>query len=265
MVLTIDINGSCNQNCEFCYQNLDGSILPESEILRIVDESSSTETVELGGGEPFADSRIVGLIKSIRGRGRNVHVSTDGVVIPDGLLALEKRIRDGTQIQVSLNASNAELNSAITGRNYFDRVIGNILVLRDSFPTVVSTVVYGRNIHDVPNIVGLTKSLDIPLRINLAFPVGKGKDVKLLNEREVDQLRGYLLAQKAQGVKVDSPLIHKNNCGALEIAYGIKKCGDCPLQCGKRYVSPSGENGRCEFYDKLAVATSAAEGGENGL
>ena len=64
--LTIDINGTCNEQCRFCYQDLDGSVLSEEVILRAVDEAKSLGVVEIGGGEPFLDKRIVQLIKNIR-------------------------------------------------------------------------------------------------------------------------------------------------------------------------------------------------------
>ena len=85
--LTIDINGICNEKCKFCYQDLDGSILSEKEIMGLVNDSDA-DVIEIGGGEPFLDKRIVSIIANIRNKGKRVHVSTNATLIPKGLLYL---------------------------------------------------------------------------------------------------------------------------------------------------------------------------------
>src|SRR3989338_2466197 len=97
--LTVDINGFCNERCRFCYAKLNGSILPEKEIMKLVDNSDA-DVVEIGGGEPFLDKRIVRIIREIRERKR-VHISTNATLIPAGLLDLEQKVKEGTQIQTS--------------------------------------------------------------------------------------------------------------------------------------------------------------------
>ncbi len=255
--LTIDVNGTCNERCRFCYQNLDGSSLPEEKIMRLVD-GSDADVIEIGGGEPFLDKRIVGIIKEVRDRGKRVHVSTNATLIPEGLLGLEQRAKEGIQLQASIHASNPTLYEQITGRNLFDNVIRNVGVLRPHFSMLMTSAIYQDNLNDVPNLVDLAKELELPLRVNLVFPTGNGRNVNLLTPQQVNQLRGYLLQQRViEGDKVDSPLIHTNNCYALEEAYGVEREGVCPFDCGKVYVSPRGEKSGCEFYNpsKLVQVT----------
>ena len=251
MGLTVDLNGICNIGCEFCYQNLDGSTLSERAIYKITDESEF-DTVEIGGGEPLIDKRIIPIIKGIREKGKSVHISTNATFIPEGVLDLEDKIRKGTTVQVSLHASNPKLYEEITGRNLFNNVIKNIGRIKPKYDTVMSSVVYQRNLDDVQNLVGLAEELELPLRINLVFPIGNGKNVKLLTQKQIDQLRGYLLVERIKrGSMIDSPLIHESNCTALEKGYGIEKKGLCPVDCDmKRYVSPRGEVYDCEFLQE---------------
>ena len=230
--LTIDINGYCNEACKFCYQNLDGSTLSEDEILKLVDENPKARTVEIGGGEPFLDPRIVDLIRFIREKGRGVHIATNATRIPEGFLDLEDSVRGEVQIQVSIHGSNPEMYQRVHGKNLFDKVIGNTKRIKSKFDTIMTSAVYQENFNDVTNLVRLAEELDIPLRVNLVFPVGKGASV-----------------QRLKGRKIDSPLIHQNNCYAISEAYGIERKGICPFDCGKVYVSPSGEKSSCEFYN----------------
>ncbi len=246
--LTIDINGICNERCGFCYQNLDGSILPEEEIMRLID-SSDSDVVEIGGGEPFLDKRIVRIIREIRAKDKGVHVSTNATVIPKELLDLEQMAKEGTQIQASLHASNPALYEHITGKNLFDEAVRNIRNLKPHFPMLMTSAVYQDNVNDVPRLLDLAEELGLPLRVNLVFPVGNGRNVNRLNSQQVNQLRGYLLQQRViKGDKIDSPLIHSNNCYALSDGYGLDKEGICPFDCGKVYVSPNGKKSGCEFY-----------------
>ena len=246
--LTVDINGFCNERCRFCYAKLNGSILPEKEIMKLVDNSDA-DVVEIGGGEPFLDKRIVRIIREIRERKR-VHISTNATLIPAGLLDLEQKVKEGTQIQTSLHASNPTLYEHITRKDLFEEVIKNIGILKPHFSMLITSAIYQDNFNDVPNLLDLAEELKLPIRVNLVFSVGEGKNVDLLNSRQVNQLRGYLLQQRIiRGDKIDSPLIHANNCYALTDAYGIKREGVCPLDCGKVYISPNGEKSGCEFYN----------------
>jgi len=262
MSLTIDINGRCNIRCEFCYQDLDGSVLDTDKIFSIVDENPGFETIEIGGGEPLLDKRIIDIINELIEREKRIHISTNATHLPEGFLDLEQTVRDNTQIQVSLHASNPGLYREIigkelfdnhlkqTGENLFDAVISNIEKIKERYLTVISTVAYQKNLKDIPNIVELAYGMDIPIRINLAMPVGNGNFVRRLNAKQLDGLKGYLLGQRfIKGNMVESPLIHINNCYALASAYGIEKEGPCPVDCNaKLYVSPRGEKTICEFY-----------------
>lgn len=264
MAITIDINGKCNERCAFCYQNLDGSVLPIKKILELID--SSDGVVQIGGGEPFIDDRIIDIIRFTRSKGRNMHISTNATIIPKGLLGLDEETRAGVQVQASVHASNRNLYERITGRDLFERVVENIETIKEFYSTLISSAIYKENLHDVANLVSLAERLGVPIRITPVFPEGSGRNVKLMNDNEIDQLRGYLLVQRImKGRMIDSPLIHVNNCGALEAAYGIEKKAICPVDCAsKLYVSPRGEEYRCEFLRHELTLNGERIGVKNG-
>ena len=252
--LTVDILERCNLECEFCYQESGSAILTADDVGRIVDDNPDFGSIEIGGGEPFLHGNIVEIVRYIREQGRKAHVSTNATIIPKSLLELDDIIREDTQIQVSLHASNAELYKEITNKDMFDDVISNIERLKPAYSTLISSTVYQKNYDDVPNIVNLAGELGVPVRINLVFPSGKGADVDMLTQWQVDQLRGYLLGQKIMRKgNIESPLCHADNtggvnCAALETHYGLQKKYECPVDCGaKKYISPKGMERICEF------------------
>jgi MoaA/NifB/PqqE/SkfB family radical SAM enzyme len=246
--LTVDINGECNMDCEFCYQNLDGSKLSVNEVMAHAGESRFT-TIEIGGGEPLLHKGIFEMLQKVAKSGKKSHVSTNATFIPKRILDLEKSVRNATIIQVSLHAGNARLYYEITGRNMFGRVIENTRRYKDFYRTLMTAVIYRKNVDNVPEIVQVAGHLGVHLRLNLVMPVGKGKFVDPIDQGQLQGLRTYLFSEKMGGRDISSPLLQFNNCIAIENAYGIKKRGVCPFDIGKRYVNPKGEVSNCEFVE----------------
>ncbi|MEK6905488.1 MAG: radical SAM protein [Nanoarchaeota archaeon] len=255
-MLTLDINNPrehCNLACEFCYSwDLEGQ-LSLSDIQRIVNENPQHDIIELGGGEPLLHPEISDIILYLTlERRKNVHVATNGTFIPESLYALPEQARNRAHMQVSLHASNEQLYEKITGKAHlFPRVAVNIPSFKDYFQTSVNTVAYQKNFRDIPDIVGLVKQYQVPHRINLALPIGRGKEVDLLTPEQIAEITSYLLAEKMNGTQVDSSLLHANSCPVVENAYGILKKGVCPAESGQKlYFSAQGISG-CEFTPAL--------------
>ena len=255
-MLTLDINNPqqhCNLACEFCYSwNLEGQ-LSLLDIQQITRENSQHDIIELGGGEPLLHPEISDIILYLTlERRKNVHVATNGTFIPESLYALPEQARNRAHMQVSLHASNEQLYGEITGKAHlFPRVVANIPSFKDYFQTSVNTVAYQKNFSDIAAIVDLVKKYQLPHRINLALPIGRGEGVNLLTQEQIAELTSYLLAEKMNGTQVDSPLLHANSCPVIENAYGISKKGVCPAEAGRKlYFSAQGISG-CEFIPAL--------------
>ena len=245
--LTIDINGTCNLGCEFCYQELDSSQLSADEVMQHI-ERLQPDVVEIGGGEPTLHDGLFDILHKAAESGQKINLATNGTYIPEWMLNLNSHVRDATTIQVSLHAGSPELYKEITGSDSFYNVIENIRQYKDNYNTQISAAAYQKNINDIPKIAGIAEELNVPLRIALVMPIGKGKEVELLDKRQLQDLRSYLFAESFKGKKISSPLLHFNNCAALEAAYGLQKKNHCPMDCGnKQYVSQRGKTYGCEF------------------
>lgn len=251
-MILIDINNPkeyCNLACEFCYSwDLSGQ-LNLDDVKKILKKNPFHNIIELGGGEPLLHKEIDKIAAHITLEAqKNVNISTNATYIPQLLCELPKEAKEKTTIQVSLHASNAKLFGEITSNaGLFEKVIENIPIFKKHFETVINTVVYSKNFSDVPNMVDLVHKYDLAHRINLAMPVGQGKNVLLLNREQISDLTSYLMEQKSNGKKIESPLLRINNCPALAQAYGIPKTSACPLESkSKLYFNPKGNCG-CEF------------------
>jgi len=247
--LILDINASCNESCKFCSKEIDGSSMQINDVLQIADENKGE--IGISGGEPLLHPDFLTILRETRKRNRKVIVATNLTEVPEGLLDLEEEIRKDTVIQVSLHASNPELYRQITGRDLYWKVMSNLDRISTRFRTSISCAVYQDNYEDVENLVNLAYEIGLPIRVNLVMPIGNGRKVALLNERQIDQLRGYLLVEKLRkGSLVDSPLVHRNNCHALSNYYGLEKFGDCPVDAGSKvYFDVHGNKHCCEFLE----------------
>lgn len=245
-IITIDITGNCNLACDFCYQLAKGELSKE-DVLSIVKEQDAN-VVNVGGGEPFLHNDITGMIHGIVDAGKKVHISTNGTIIPDEVLGLEEKVRRNIRIQVSINSSTPKTYELITGKDLFEKVMKNIGLLKEKYDVALSTVIYRKNIDEVPGIIQLSEKMSLPVRFGLVLPVGKGKNVELITKEEANWVRGYLLVKEIEkrGM-IYGPLVHNVSCPLLR-AYGFESKGkNACCAHGKTYYNPRGEKGTCEF------------------
>jgi MoaA/NifB/PqqE/SkfB family radical SAM enzyme len=245
--VTVDINSACNHDCTFCYAAYYRGQLSLTDFTRQLGRYERIDEVQIGGGEPLLHPELPAMVRYALGRGSRVHIATNGTLTPPGLLALAPPEKDATGIQVSLHASTPGLHARITGRDSFHRILGNLGIFRQHFPTTLSCAVYQDNLADVPGIIRLAREHGIPLRVNPVLAAGNGRDVARLDARQLGELADLLLVEYLRG-GIESPLIHPSNCIALERDYGIPKTLACPTETGmKAYIRPDGSIHGCEW------------------
>lgn len=239
MRLTVDPTGKCNQACVFCYQD-SGDTLSSSQIISFIDKYPSAKVIEIGGGEPFLFDGLEVLVKDIHSRGKSCHISTNAHDVPLWLFDLEDSVRKNMAIQVSIHGSDREVYQKVHGKDHYDSALKNTGALKSLFSTSIVSVVCRDNFDDVENLVDMSNSLSLPHRINPVLPVGKGKDV-ILSPSQMRLLRGKVFDLLTRGYLIDSSLLHENTCPVFD---SVSSSG---CSCEKAYLSPSGEEYRCEF------------------
>jgi len=133
----LQLNYSCNENCRGCAfpdWNKANFIPKEKDAFRMVDESMDYGVKAwdiCGGGEPTLIPYLLKLLQHIIDRNCNYAIITNGVYMPDDLLAYIART--ATYIRVSLETGDRDLYAYYKRipPEYYDRVIENIRMLRD--------------------------------------------------------------------------------------------------------------------------------------
>ncbi len=248
--LAIDITGACNLDCEFCYNDDRTGMLSAEEIKDIVAANPNAAVVDIGGGEPLLHKDIAEIIQSINRQNRRVNISTNLTIIPDGLLNLDESVRKNTSMQVSINAATKDTYKTVAKRDLFEQVIGNIERVRQLYDITLSAVIYRANFSEVDGILALGKNMNLPVKISLALPVGKARNIELISPEEANVLRGKLLLKKInRDVKVYGPLVHEISCPIIGATYQM---GEATNACNadKAYYNPHGRKSFCEFVKK---------------
>lgn len=253
-VLTIDITGKCNIDCEFCYSEKDNNQLNKNQIMGIINENKEFDTIEIGGGEPLLHPEITGIIKDLTRKGKRIHISTNGIIIPEDFLNLEDLIKKNLTLQVGLPSVNPENYKKITGKDYLDIVLNNIKKIKEkNYFVVINSPIYAGNFSEVDSILDTAYNLSVPIRMGLILPEGKGKNVELLDKYNLRTLKNKLLLARIKNRNlVDSPLIHESSCPVLEKVYGITQTKKCAIDSSdKKYYNQRGVSFNCEFYRGL--------------
>lgn len=168
--LAIELTGSCNQKCDYCYNEWredDGTSLDTGAVsvllarVRKLADAWDLDHVTLTGGEPFSHAGVFPLLDELSKRGIRAQMISNGGLITD---KIAQRLRPYRLrfIQITLNGANEELHEAHVGEGHWERTLRGIRALRRAgVPVVGCVVVTRKNARVVGEILELWKSLGV--------------------------------------------------------------------------------------------------------
>ena len=133
--LRISITERCNLRCTYCMPHNGIELSPKSHIMTYEEIFTIAKTfvdngvtkIRLTGGEPLIRKDAARIIEKLASLPVELSITTNGVIVDQFIDTFKKC---GLQkINVSLDSLDLEKNTSITRRNYFDKVIKNILLL----------------------------------------------------------------------------------------------------------------------------------------
>lgn len=155
--LRLSVTDRCNFKCVYCKPQLEGRWVQRSELLTFEElervarilVSMGIEKIRITGGEPLVRQNIEHLIARIaRIEGiRDLCMTTNGYVLAEkGDVLKQSGLR---RVTISLDTLNAEKFTAITGKDYFGRVLEGIdAALALGFHPVKVNAVIMRDVND---------------------------------------------------------------------------------------------------------------------
>jgi molybdenum cofactor biosynthesis enzyme MoaA len=173
--LRIAVTPDCNFSCLYCRDGGEGiltnEIMSASEMLKVLEISSQVgfKHLKITGGEPLLREKkmkdVIPLIKEVV---KNKYFDDIQMVTNGSLLNsyVEDLINSGlNSLTVSLDAADSKKFKQITGRDEFGSVIEGIKnTVSSGLPVILNTVIFDRNLCDVPRLIKLAKSLKVKIK-----------------------------------------------------------------------------------------------------
>jgi len=184
-----DIVGTCNLNCTYCRQKILSGLphLPKGQVFKIIDKlvASEVEIVSLAGGEPLTLSFLPEVLRYLRGKVKQIIVTTNGTLIKIPQAEMLKEYC--SEVQVSIDGSCSAIHDQFRGRGTFDRAIAAVRLLVEMGVTVVLRLTICReNKDDTGNYVRLAHELGVRAAyLRRALPIGNYQNGDVLRPEEL--------------------------------------------------------------------------------
>jgi pyrroloquinoline quinone biosynthesis protein E len=195
-----EITAQCNHDCLYCYNVWKGRRSYPQEVLdtqgtvkllnRIVEETGCLN-LTISGGEPMMRKDLAEVIAAIRPRVQSLNLISNGSLLTRA--AVQDLVKAGVDLfEVTLLSTLPAITNALTRSPNHEKVVENILLLKEAGARVVSVFVATRlNLPDLENTLKLDIALGVDgLMFNRFNPGGEGSrhipellpDVKSLKE-----------------------------------------------------------------------------------
>lgn len=179
--LRVSVTDKCNLRCRYCMPPEGIELLPHDEILRNEDFiklislfiKMGVKKVRFTGGEPLVRKGIMDIINDIHRLYPEtvLCLTTNGILLNEYLDELKSH--GVTKFNISLDSMNRERFFEITGRDYFDTVIGNIeKILQDpSLDVKVNAVLLKDVLLEIDDFLDYFAGRNTTLRFIERMPV----------------------------------------------------------------------------------------------
>ena len=189
--MRISITDRCNLRCSYCMphdlQITDMSeILTFEEILLVAEAAAALgiSHLRVTGGEPLARrgaTELVRMLKQVPGI-ETVKMTTNGVELSENAAALAGAGLDG--LNISLDVMDAESFRALTGRDFFGRVMAGIdAAVAAGIPIKFNAVTLPET--DPMAMIRFAEEKNAPIRFIEMMPIGQGSDFVGRSNREL--------------------------------------------------------------------------------
>lgn len=170
--LRISLTERCNLRCLYCMPAEGIPLRPRSEFMSKIEIIEIAKTfVQLGvkkirltGGEPLVRKDTKEIIEGLSQLPVELAITTNGILVD---AFIDTFISCGLKtVNVSLDSLKKEKFNTITRRDYFDRVMSNILLLiQNNFHVKLNAVII-RNLNDdeLIDFIEFTKNLEVHYR-----------------------------------------------------------------------------------------------------
>jgi radical SAM protein with 4Fe4S-binding SPASM domain len=249
VAIDIEPNNTCNFKCSHCqvtYWDKKPAYFNRETFIRVLDQIPNLMKVKLQGmGEPFLNKQLIPMLQAGEERGLRMHFHTNGSVCdPDRAKQLAQLNR--TQITYSIDGATAETFEKMRPGSRFNKIVENVRMLigerQPNSNLLVSawTVITQKNVHELPQIVELSKNLGLDYISIQPYLTSWGKDEMLSHTDDIqvttesDTFATQLATAQATATDVGIKLV---------VNESIRFCREkpCPWAWKSAYIAANGD------------------------
>ena len=249
--VTWEITSRCNLRCMHCLSDSGGRLpgeLTTSECRKLLDELAALKVfqVNIGGGEPFIWSDFLDLLNYAHERGIVTCVSTNGLLVDDGLAKTLSDLKM-LYLQVSLDGATAEVNDTIRGHGTHERIMEAMSCLaRHDVHFSINTVLTRTSYPQLETLREMAGAHKAELRVSRFRPFGRGKQTREHLAPDKQQLEAFAeWLERHDLVRTgDSSFCLTSEKRRRQ---GLDMCGAAKMTC---CISPTGNLYPCAFLQE---------------
>lgn len=249
--VTWEITLKCNLRCAHCLSDsgvASADELTHLECLRLVDQLTALKVfqVNIGGGEPFIRDDFLDLLDYCHEKGLVTCVSTNGMLIDNGLAKRLSRLKM-LYLQVSLDGATPKVNNPIRGKGSYEKILNAIACLaRQGAAFSINAVLTRTNYPQLDTLREMAKEYGAELRVSRFRPSGRGKKSKDTLGPDKEQLESFAhWLEEHDLVRTGDSFF----CLTSENRRrkGLDMCGAAKMTC---CISPTGNVYPCAFLQE---------------
>ncbi len=264
--LTWELTYACNLACVHCLSSSgrrDPNELTTEQAKSVIDELRDLQVfyVNIGGGEPMIRPDFFELMEYATDNNVGVKFSTNGSRL-DHEAAQKLAAMPCTDVQISLDGTDAETNDSVRGSGSFAaaRSAMDNLAKAQFGPFKISVVVTRHNASQLDEYEALAKHYGAQLRLTRLRPSGRGADTwHDLHPTQDQQVELYHWLLERPEVLTGDSFFHLNALGDENLP-GLNLCGAGRVVC---LIDPVGDVYACPFvlHDEFKAGNVLASGG----
>lgn len=163
--LLAELTYACPLQCPYCSNPTElaqiGREIATEDWVRVLSQARAVGAVQLGlsGGEPLVRRDLEEIVVEARRLGFYSNLITSGVGMD---AARARRLAEAglDHIQISFQASNADLNNFLGGTDSFEQKKKMARAIKDQgYPMVLNIVLHRKNIDDIEEIIAMAEAL----------------------------------------------------------------------------------------------------------
>ena len=174
-MVCVRVTRACNAHCSFCLAPPDGHHPPTETLQTRIDWlfDHGLRTAHFCGGEPTLHRGLPQLLAQARARGGKTRMTTNGVALPEAVLA-ELRA-SATRVKVSVHGDAAH-HDHVVGRTAYNAVTSTIhRLVSSNVHTTLQTTLLANNLEGFDSVLALSVRLGVQGLTAMPFiPRGSG-------------------------------------------------------------------------------------------